>query len=97
MSRSSLGTALAALLVVPAVARADAFDNYTNPILGKAPDSKLALPVKKLTPAMMVEHGRALPGATAAMVVVRTNDGRFAKLLLRPAAQKITADETVPI
>ena len=97
MFRSSLAAALAAILLLPALAWADAFDNYTNPILAKVPDSKLALPVKRLTTALLVEHGRALPGTTAAMVVVRTNDGRFAKLLVRPAAQKISAKETVPI
>jgi hypothetical protein len=92
-----LRSSLVVLLLLPALLRADAFDNYTNPILGKVPDHKLALPVKKLTTEMLVEHGRALPGATAAMVVVRTNDGKFAKLLVRPAAQKISADEVVPI
>ena len=96
MLRFSLGVGLASLLL-PAIARADAFDNYTNPILAKVPDSKLAVPVKRVTTALLVEHGRALPGATAAMVVVRTNDGRLAKMLVRPAAQKISADETVPI
>jgi len=97
MFRSWVVAALAAILTVPAVARSDAFDNYTNPILAKIPASKLALPVKQLTTALMVEHGRALPGATSAMVVVRTNDGRLAKLLVRPAAQRVSADETLPI
>lgn len=95
--RCSLAIVLAALLAAPVAVRADAFDNYTNPILAKVPGSKLAEPVKKLTPALMVSHSRALPGATAALVVVKTNDGRLAKLLVRPAAHKLADGGTTPI
>jgi hypothetical protein len=97
MLRSWFGTALAALIVVPAVAHADSFDNYTNPILAKVPASKQAEPIKKLTPELMIEHSRALPGITAAFVVVRTNEGRLAKLLVQPAAHRITETDNVPI
>ena len=45
----------------------------------------------------MVEHSRALPGITATFVVLKTNEGRWAKMLLQPARQKITASESVPI
>jgi hypothetical protein len=95
MLRSSIG--LAVILAIPALAHADAFDNYTNPILMKVPGSKLAEPVKQLTPELMVQHSRALPGMTAAFVVVKTNDNRYAKLLVRPAQQKISETEAVPI
>jgi hypothetical protein len=97
MLRCWVGTALAALFAVPALARADAYDNYTNSILAKVPASKLAEQVKKLTPELMIAHGRALPGITAAFVVVRTNEGRLAKLLVRPADQKISENEHLPI
>src|ERR1700680_3856440 len=95
--RFTIGLVLAALVAAPSVARADAFDNYTNPILAKVPASKLAEPVKQLTPDMLVQHSRVLPGATAAFIVVKTNDNRFAKLLIRPAAHKISEDEKTPI
>jgi hypothetical protein len=95
--RRSLAILLAAFLAAPAAARADAFDNYTNPILAKVPGSKLAEPIKKLTPELMVSHSRALPGTTAALVVVKTNDGRLAKLLVRPAAHKLPDGSTAPI
>jgi hypothetical protein len=97
MRRFRAGAVFAALLLAPAAARADAFDNYTNPILAKVPGSKSAEALKQLTPEQMVEHSRALPGATAAFVVVRTNDGRLAKLLVRPAAHKLSGGGTVPI
>lgn len=95
MLRPWLGVAV--VFALPALARADAFDNYTNPILAKVPTSKSAEPVKQLTPDMMVEHSRVLPGITAAFVVVKTNDNRLAKLLVRPAAHKVSDTETVPI
>jgi hypothetical protein len=97
MLRLSLGLVVAAFLAAPVTVRADAFDNYTNPILAKVPASKLAEPVKKLTEEMMVVNSRALPGATAAFVVVRTNDGRLSKLLVRPAAHKLADGSTLPI
>jgi hypothetical protein len=95
MLRTWLGVVVA--LVMPAAAMADAFDNYTNPILAKVPASKSAERVQQLTPEMMVQHSRALPGITAALVVLKTNDGRLAKLLVRPAAHKVSHSETVPI
>jgi hypothetical protein len=95
MLRSCL--AIAVVLAAAALARADAFDNYTNPILAKIPASKSAEPVKQLTPAMMVQNSRVLPGITAAFVVVKTNEGRLAKLLVRPAAHKISETDKLPI
>ena len=85
------------LVIFPAITRADAFDNYLNPILGKIPESKSAEKIAKLTTELMVQHNRALPGIVAAFVVVKTNDNRFAKLLVQPARQKISDKESVPI
>ena len=53
--------------------------------------------VKQLTPALIADNDRVLPGVTSAFVVVRTNDNRFAKLLVQPARQKVDADRQVPI
>ena len=86
MLRTSLAIAVA--LAIPLSARADAYDNYTNPILAKAITSKSVEPVKQLTPEQMVQHSRVLPGASAAFIIVKTNDNRLAKLLVRPAAHK---------
>lgn len=88
---------LAVLLSVSAFARADVFDLYYNPILAKYPGTTSAEKVKELTPGMMVEQSRVLPGITAAFVVVKNNEGRFAKLLVHPARQKISKTDSVPI
>ena len=50
------------VILLPALVRADAFDNYTNPLLAKAPEAKGTEKITKLTPQMMVEHSRVLPG-----------------------------------
>jgi hypothetical protein len=97
MLRSHLAIALAVSAIAPAALWADAFDNYTNPILGKVASSKAAMPIDKLTLELIAEHSRALPGANAAFVIVRTNDNRLAKLFVRQAAHKVSDAETLPI
>src|SRR5947209_188681 len=85
------------LLVSPATVRADAFDNYFNNILALVPSSKNAQKVDELTPTLMVQHSRPLPNISATFLVVKTNEGRFSKLLLQPARQKLSATQSVPI
>src|SRR5262249_25915399 len=75
-------------LVAPALARADAFDNYFNKHLADVPKAKTVEKVMKLTPKMMIKHSRALPGITATFIVVKTNGDRWAKLLVHPAETK---------
>ena len=89
---------IAALIgFLPSAVRADPFDNYTNTILSKIGESKSVEKITKLTPALMVEHSRALPGITAAFIVVKTNESRYAKLLVLPAQQKVSDKERLPI
>jgi hypothetical protein len=82
--------------------RADSFDHYTNQILVKVPAATGVKKIQKLTPELMVEHSRVLPGISATFVVVKTNEGRLSKLLVQPAQQKIKKGDgddvkTVPI
>ncbi len=87
----------AILVAIPALVRADAFDNYTNPLLAKLADSKSARRLSQLTPELMIDHQRVLPGIGSTFIVVRTNDNRWAKLLVQPARHKIDAEKSVPI
>lgn len=89
--------ALAALLLLPGLTHADTFDHYTNPLLAKALKSKSVEKVTALTPERLVEHSHALPGVTGAVLIVKTNEDRLARLLVLPARQKVAADKTVPI
>jgi hypothetical protein len=92
-----LGFCFLTLAFLPTFVRADAFDNYTNTILAKISEAKSVEKVAKLTPEMMVEHSRALPGIIATFDVVKTNDNRYAKMLVLAAEQKISEKERVPI
>jgi hypothetical protein len=87
---------LLAALALAACARADAFDLYVNPTLAKLVAGKDVRLVKRLTPALVDEHDRVLPRIPSAFLVVRTNGGRYAKLLVQAAKQKI-AEKAVPI
>jgi hypothetical protein len=97
MLRSVLALAVVSILGLAPQARADAFDLYTNPILRKAPDAEGVKEIKQLTPALMAEHDSVLPRTDATFVVVRTNDDRYAKLLVRPAFRKVNADRRIPM
>jgi hypothetical protein len=92
MVHRSIASAFVAFAFTANFVRADAFDNYFNTILRTIPDSKSAEKVAKLTREIIDEHNRALPGITSTMVVVRTNDNRFAKLLVQHAGQKVDKD-----
>ncbi|MFO0846647.1 MAG: hypothetical protein U0797_30480 [Gemmataceae bacterium] len=78
-------------------ARGDVFDHYNNPALARLTEGKNARELKRLTPSDVVEHDRVLPGHTSAFLVVRTNGGRLAKLLVQAGKQKIDAERAVPI
>jgi hypothetical protein len=77
--------------------RADAFDRYTNPLLAKIPSSSVASEVKQLTFDAILEHDHVLPGGGGAFVVVKTNQGRFSKLLVAAGRQKLDDGSALPI
>jgi hypothetical protein len=85
-----------ALALAAQSAHADAFDHYVNPVLAKVPGAAGVQEIDRLTPALIDEHDRALPGITGAMLVVRTNDGRWSKVLVQAARQRTDAGNIVP-
>src|SRR5687767_10635746 len=96
MSRLVIATLLASTLISVS-ARADSFDHYTNPLLAKLVESKAAEKIAQLTPEVMIDHARVLPGITSTFIVVKTNEGRWVKALILPARHKTGADASVPI
>jgi hypothetical protein len=89
---------LIALLLLAAVARADAFDLYLPRAIDALVEAgKQVKPIKQLLPTEVIDHDRALPGAGAAMLLVKTNADRWAKLLITAGKQKLPGDKTVPI
>jgi hypothetical protein len=88
--------AITAIFLAASVARADSFDYYTNDILAKVPKAEGVQSIKQLTPDMLVDYDGALPDTRGAFLVVKTNDNRWAKLLVQTAAQKV-GDKKLPI
>jgi hypothetical protein len=89
---------LLTLLAAPAFARADNFDHYTNDILALVPKKAAAVQsLKELDAALITDHAGVLKDSTAAFVVVKTNEGRYSKLLVQLARQKVPGGKTVPI
>jgi hypothetical protein len=96
--RATLPSFLAVILVLTLTnrGRADAFDDYTNPLLVKAAESDAVKEMKQVTPDDLLNNDRVLKGVDGAMLIVKTNGGRNAKLLVHPAAQKTDATHSVP-
>jgi hypothetical protein len=93
MCRLSVLVVLAAALAV----RAEQFDYYTNTVLSKAASDGTLKEVKELTADQIAEYTGALPDSSSALLVVATNDKRFAKLLVQPARQKVGGDKQAPL
>lgn len=73
--------------------RADGFDHYTNPILARLTQAEANIrETKALTMEAISETDTVLKGITAAFVVVRTQEGRLAKLLINTARQKLDSE-----
>ena len=85
------------VLLCAGALRADPFDDYTNRHLQKLVESKNVDKVKSASLQDLVLNVGSLPGGRSTYLVVRTNEGRFAKLLVQPARQKISKTESVPI
>src|ERR1051326_8342912 len=91
---------LAALVILTYVShgqvRADDFDYYTNTVLEKVPQAKGVLKVQQLTTELLTEHGGAIKGLSGALVVVKTNEGRWSKLVVYAAQQKVASEKSFP-
>jgi hypothetical protein len=85
------------ILLSASALRADPFDDYTNRHLQKLVDSKNVEKVKSASIADLVQNSATLSGIDATFLVVRSNEGRLAKLLVQPARQKVSKTESVPI
>ncbi len=91
--RCSIAGSALLLLVLPA--RADHFDYYTNPVLAKAIEDGVLKELKELTSDQMAEYADVLGDSSAVFLIVVTNDNRHAKLLVRPARQRVGTDQQV--
>src|SRR5262249_23599384 len=90
------GTAALVALTLLGGLRADAFDNYTAQIIAKAPGADGVKEIAELTPDLILANDEVLPNLKGALIVVYTNDNRWAKLLVLAAAQKFQAGPGAP-
>ena len=74
---------------------AEVFDYYVNPVLARVVEAKGTKEIKQVTTRMIVENDSVLPHTRAAFLVVKTNQGRYAKLLVQAARQKIDAERSI--
>lgn len=89
---------LVAFLFAANPLRADTFDYYTNPVLAKTiQDVKYAKPFKEITSNQIGEIGEVLADTSATVLIVRTNDDHFCKLLVHAARQRFGKDRQVPM
>jgi hypothetical protein len=87
-------TLLVAALLAPSPSVApDQFDYYINPVLTKAIEKEHAKEFKRVGDKELGDNDRVIPGAGSACLLVKTNDGRNAKLLCQIARQKISGDK----
>lgn len=95
--RHTVALAILSVLIAVPFAKADAFDQYINPILAKVPQAKGVQEIKQLTPDLIADHDQVLSDVTAAFIVVQTNENRWSKLLVQAARRKLDNDRSVPI
>src|SRR5262249_9180303 len=88
MLRMRLFLALTCCPMIPAIGRADLFDNYTNAVLAKVPEADGVKELPELSSEQILESEEAIPNMKGALLVVYTNDARWSKLLVSAAAQK---------
>src|SRR5437879_1118825 len=82
-----LSLSLLSLLLSGTAVRADVFDRYNHPLLSKLAESAGVQEIKKLTSQLIAEHGK-LTDSGGAMLVVKTNGSRYAKLIVQEARQR---------
>lgn len=84
------------LFILNGIIQADTFDRYTNSVLSKAVESSQVVAVEKLLPSQVVKHNTLFQETGSALLIVKTNQGHYAKVLVQFARQR-NQQETVPM
>jgi hypothetical protein len=88
--------ALHALLLSSPYLGADTYDRYTEAVLAQAAEGPEVLEVKRITAADIARHGNLIGNSSGLFLIVKTNEGQWAKLLVQLARQK-TPEGSMPI
>lgn len=92
---SRLVVGLLAVAMFSKIAYAEAFDDYTAPVIAEAVMAGKWKELEELTGEAMIDAAGVVPKTTGAMLIVRTNEFRWAKLLVQPGRQRF-GKEVVP-
>src|SRR5262245_26142718 len=84
------GLSLLLLFVVAPHSRADVFDRITNTDLANALKGDGVKSVSEIPSAQLATN--QIPGITGALIIVKTREGRFCKLIVQAGQQKIGQD-----
>src|SRR5260221_14757343 len=82
MHRLFFLTGAVLIAAIPQQLCAEAFDYYINPVISRVAGKEGVQEVKQLTPALIADNDRVIPEASAALIVVCTNDSRYSKLMV---------------
>jgi len=90
--------AAAVSLALVSTARADHFEHYTSPVLEQAvQEAKFVKEYKELTSDQLGDLGEVLADSKAVFLIVKTNDNRWAKLLVQAARQRFGKEGQAPM
>jgi hypothetical protein len=91
-------SAFLAVVVITSSARADAFDDYDSIYVKKTAESAdHARKMPRITREELVAASQVLPRIDGVFLIVHTNDNRWAKLIVHPAAQKVDMAASIPV
>lgn len=76
---------------------ADSFDDCTSPLLARFAKSEASKEVRQLSTSQILDHDRILKDAAGAVLIVRTNGERWAKLLVQSGRQRVDAERSLPV
>jgi hypothetical protein len=88
----------AGLLAVPVKeGKVDPFEFFINPVLNKLIDGPDVKKVDNLSLEDLADFDRVVPNTTGTLLIIKTNQGRNAKLLVQAARQKVQGDKLLPV
>lgn len=85
------------LLGMGSVAIGQKFEHYRNKVLMQIEKEKDAKKIDALNPDLITDYDQVIPGSNAVLIVVKTKQGRYSKLLVQSARQKVDGDTSLPV
>jgi hypothetical protein len=88
---------LTAAIVLSTAVRADIFDYYTNSVLARLVEAEGLKEQKEISQRQLIQHDRVLTATPGTFLVIKTNQGRWAKLLVQVARHRMDESRYLPM